>query len=550
MFKTILVNCPPWGTNMPPLGVAYLLSHLKSKGKQVDVCDLNVELYNQANDEQKELWALDAINKTLPVEIAARLFSDSEANIERYIENFSEYDVVGFSANNMISVVFAGMLAEKIKCISKDVIIIVGGPGVHHSWDRRAANKSGIDYFAIGEGEELLNNFIDILEQNHGKQEFACEIAGLLSQSDNFKVKKHFQPAVCVSDIDSITYPTFEEFDLSLYNMGLSYRPLPVLMSRGCINRCSFCVDWYMCSQFRMRDPQGVVDELKHHKRKYGITHVEFNDLLCNGNLLKLEKLCNLLIEEKLDITWVSYAAVRRNMSQALLEKMKQAGCGTLCYGVESGSDNVLKSMNKHYSRIDAAALIKKTQEAGIRVSINIIVGFPGETKKDFEQTLSFITENKKYVSQVTNVSSFVLMPGSDVGIYPHKYGVEYEDLKNLSRWRDVSGISQGERNARVSHVRRMLDEFKINNIIVNYQKDSWGNEPRKTEGERWVSKAIEITDKQQVLKDQNHCGYFIRKHKLTKIMVLFCMTIFSLIMDAYLYLKKKIRGSILFPGS
>ena len=69
-------------------------------------------------------------------------------------------DIIGFSANNLISAVFSGMLAKKIKKDYPDKPIIVGGPGIYHSWDRNSVDASAIDYFIIGEGEISLGRFI------------------------------------------------------------------------------------------------------------------------------------------------------------------------------------------------------------------------------------------------------------------------------------------------------------------------------------------------------------------------------------------------------
>jgi len=59
MNKMIIINCPPWGVFMPPLGVAYLSRYLRSRNKQIEVYDLNIQLYNKADSNQKKYWQLD-----------------------------------------------------------------------------------------------------------------------------------------------------------------------------------------------------------------------------------------------------------------------------------------------------------------------------------------------------------------------------------------------------------------------------------------------------------------------------------------------------------
>lgn len=544
MIKIVLINCPPWGVVMPPLGIAYLSAYLKSKDLPVDIFDLNLKLYEQADAAQQLFWQLDEINRIKPVNIAENIFKAFENHIDRFIVTLSEYKIIGFSANNLISAIFVGFIAEKIKSKYQDKVIIIGGPGIFHSWDRQAITKEYIDYFIIGEGEQALEKFLKEFSLNQSPDYLCSKVPGLLYAKESANIR--YLPWQPVKDLNSLAYPTFEEFDLTRYNKNSKYHPLPMLMSRGCINQCSYCIDWYICSGFRMKKPEQIISEMKYLKQRYNITHIEFNDLLCNGNLHALDKLCGLLKQEALNLTWISYAAIRKNMTQELLDDMKQAGCNSLCYGIESGSDKILAKMNKHYSSADAQAVIRKTFKAGIQVSLNIIVGFPGETEADFKQTIDFIQRNSQYIAQVTNVSSFVLMPGSDVGIYPRRFGVTFLDPLDPGKWTDENNLTQTERNQRVKHVCDALKELKIKNLIVNYQDENYKSNliDNETLEQTSVSRnaVIDLTGFKSVR--------FKRKHKAFKFLMLAGLFFGSIIIDFYLFILKKLRGSIIFPGN
>ncbi|MCG2712661.1 MAG: B12-binding domain-containing radical SAM protein [Candidatus Omnitrophica bacterium] len=546
MGKTVLINCPPWGVVMPPLGVAYLSSYLKSKGKEVEIFDLNLDLYKKAGTKQRLFWELDTINKMPPVDIAKNLYKDFKEEIYLFVDKLAPFSIVGFSANNLISTTFAGVVAGMIKIKYPEKIIVLGGPGCFYSWDRKAVPKDAVDFFVIGEGEQVLERFIDYFSNTENPAPQNLKIPGLLH--NNTVKKQKFYPAAFVKDLDSIPFPDFKEFDLSQYNYEKKYRPLPMLMSRGCINRCSYCIDWYMCSNFRVRKPENIITEIEHHAKLYGITHIEFNDLLCNGNLTHLEKFCDLLVNSETKIRWISYAAIRKNMSDELLEKIKKSGCNSLCYGIESGSDAVLKRMNKHYNRADASDLIKRTYNAGIEVRMNIIVGFPGESVDDFEQTLEFVRQNRKYITQVTNVSSFVLMPGSDLSVYPHRFGITYRDVTDPGSWRDDLGLTQDIRNKRVSRTCELLETLRIRNLIVNYQKNPCQDlEPL---GQKDIVKGRRKEPIEQHREDK---GSFRKKNTRKSFFqktVLVLLFVFSLAMDFYLLILKKLRGSIIFPGN
>ncbi|MBU4305240.1 MAG: B12-binding domain-containing radical SAM protein [Candidatus Omnitrophica bacterium] len=548
MSEIILINCPPWGVVMPPLGIAYLAAYLKSKDISVGVSDLNLKLYQQSPEQNKAVWDLDAINKISPQVIADTLFRNFENQLSEYLSGLEDYPVIGCSANNLISVIFAGRLGRRIKEFYPDKYVVVGGPGGYNSWDRKTVAVDDVDFFVIGEGEEPLYRLVKVLTGKPVGGDDAYNIPGVLACAR--QKKGLFVPRQYIADLNSIPFPEFKEFDLSEYgSSGTNYRPLPMLISRGCINHCSYCIDCYISSPFRARSPEHIIAELRHHIQNYRITHVEFNDLLCNGNPAQLERLCDLIVKQGFDIRWISYAAIRKNMREELLQKMKMAGCNSLCYGVESGSERILKKMNKHYSRQDACDLIRKTHEAGIEVRLNIIVGFPGETEDDFVQTLEFIRENERYIKQVTNVSSFVLMPGADVGIYPHRFGIRFLDPKDPGKWTDENGLTQEERNKRVTMVCNLLRELKIDNLIINYQKEkSFHIEKKEKNGDLPPINTECIGGSLEPAKRIN--GGYCRSRLFVKSTVLIFLFIFSIAVDAYLFLLKKIRGSIIFPGS
>jgi len=202
---------------------------------------------------------------------------------------------------------------------------------------------------------------------------------------------------------------------------------------------------------------------------KYKIKVFALNDLLCNANLKKLERTCDLIIKNNLKIKWGGYATIRNDMGIRLLKKMKDAGCTTLHYGFESGSNKVLKLMNKYYIAEYAEKLIKKTKKAGIMVVINIIVGFPGETDEDFNKTLEFIKMNKQYIDSVANVSVCFIMVGSMLYKYPKKFN--FTLTNNPEMWYDkYNNHKIRAKKARV--VIKLLNQLKIPLSVKNLYKE------------------------------------------------------------------------------
>lgn len=459
-----LVVAPPFFTKMPNIGVGYLASYLTHRGYKVSVSDLSVKLYNSASAELKRFWNIDCVNNFFQSEIAENIFKNFRKEINKFLNDFlaTNTRVIGFSVN-MISIYLANVIAKLIKEKDPQRLIIFGGPGAFYNHPRDQIRPNFSDIYVIGEGEVTLFNILDAYFNN---KEIAVEAPGILLTKD--LGKRQPLPSPINPNLDELFYPTFSGFDLKEYNQGDGYKPIPILFSRGCVRRCAYCIDYHMWPKFRFRSPSLIMEEIRYHVTNNNARAFEVIDLTCNGDLRKLSELCDLIIESGLEFTWVSYAIIRKDMSFELLEKMKRANCDTLIYGVENGSDRVLKLMGKGYTAEEASEVIKNTHKAGIRTNINIIVGFPGETEEDFKQTIKFIYQNKDYINEVTNISGCTLFPTADLGTHKEKYGVCWEEGTEPMLFHDANGLGREGRNERVAKLVEIVNNLKLSKSIVN----------------------------------------------------------------------------------
>lgn len=462
----LLVVPPPFFTRMPPLGPSYLTTYLKEHGYAVELFDLNVLLFNMSSGPIKELWSPECTNLFFQSEIADNIGNAFKGEISDFVEWVisSDVRVIAFSVN-MISIYLANSLAERIKARDKSRVIVFGGPATYFKHPRELITPGFVDYFVIGEGEAV---FLSLVRRLKKGEDIHLEPGILPAHRVGNCLPA---PAVLCGNLDLLPHPTYEELDLSAYNTGSDYKPLPLLLSRGCINRCSYCIDHIMWPKYRVRTAQHAFREIEYHCRVNKTLAFEWNDLLCNGNLRVLESLCDLIIASRLEFSWVSYAVIRSDMTSRLCEKLKKAGCHTLIYGMEHSSKEILKGMKKGYTSAQAQKVLRMTHQAGICTNVNIIVGFPGEIQADLDALAVFLDQNKDYISEVTNISGFTLFPHSYIGQNDKRYGLSWDKESDPMLFKDTNGLDYHGRLARVAKFCKIVEDMGLRSSIINRPK-------------------------------------------------------------------------------
>ena len=288
----------------------------------------------------------------------------------------------------------------------------------------RESFKNGlVDYFVIGDGEAALFAILSSLEGRdnlclHSDLDFRTWKD---SPSDN---------AVCIEfprnmDLDSLPWPDFSQFELSSYVEGTF--TLPIMFSSGCTRNCAFCSDTVISKPYRRRSGINVTNEMLERVRFNGnITTFRLTDIALNADLTFMSELCDNIIAAGLNIHWYGQAQIKQDMDESLFLKMKKAGCSQLSLGVESFSNHVLSLMGKGYTAEAASAFLKDSKEAGIDNHIAIIVGFPGESDSDFNDTLEGLKRNAKYIDNIGSLNVCSLSLGADLRNNFEKYGLFY----------------------------------------------------------------------------------------------------------------------------
>jgi radical SAM superfamily enzyme YgiQ (UPF0313 family) len=423
-YDLVLVQAPAWGVNTPPFAIASLAAFMRREGFRVLVQDLNITLFYKRGERFLRSWDL----------AESLVFWNSREDVlqfarfhERYLQKWTDYiigsgaRVIGFSIYGS-SYYMSLYLAELIKMRDNSIIIVFGGPHMSKFLaGRTAAKHPCVDVVVDGEGELTLKDIVERIKT--GSDLYGCE--GTLQKAQEGIAE--FGGRELIRDISTLPFADFSDYDLKLYMKPFT---LPIMSSRGCPNRCIYCNEKAFWKRFRPRSAESIFNEMKHQIRLYPHIRVfEFHDSVVNGNIRELEKLCDLIIENNLNIRWTGQAIIRKEMDYRLLSKLARAGCTCLAYGLETVSTDLMKRIGKVLSKdTDIDRILKDGKKAGVPCSVNFMFGLPGETEEDFMEVLRFVRDNKDYISTVNPSPGFCgFAPGTPGYEEPEKYGIDFK---------------------------------------------------------------------------------------------------------------------------
>jgi radical SAM superfamily enzyme YgiQ (UPF0313 family) len=224
--------------------------------------------------------------------------------------------------------------------------------------------------------------------------------------------------------------------------------------SRGCPFKCIFCVGRKMVgAKVRYRNPKSVVDEME-YLAGFGFRQINVADDLFTSNENHCLKVCDEIIKRGLEIKWTSFARVD-TVSVKVLKRMKEAGCHTVSFGIESGNREMLKRIKKGITLEQVTEAVKMCNEAGVSPHASFILGLPGETPETLRETVEF---GNRLKDMGVNHGFHLLapFPGTEVREEKEKF-----DIKFLSdNWRDYHANRAIVETSSVT--RNMLDDIAI----------------------------------------------------------------------------------------
>lgn len=325
-------------------------------------------------------------------------------DLRKRIRDFGP-DLVGISMMTcMYERIYSWM--RDVRSSFSDVPIVVGGPHVSSLRETVLKACEAVDFGVTLEGEHTL------LELCQGKE--PRDIKGLLYR-DAGEVR-YTGMREFIRDLDSLPWPRYGAFELKKYGLGMS-----VVTSRGCPYRCVYCSCNVIGKVYRTRSPGSVVDEISYW---HGLGFLEFSFQEDNptGDMSRMAAICDLLIGKRLEglSLMCGNGARADRVDRPLLEKMRLAGFKRLAFGIEAGNDRVLKNLRKGSAMAVMDRAVKDACDLGFFVSLFFLVGSPGETAEDVEDSIRF---SLKHPASDVIFYNLVPMPDTELAAWVRERG-------------------------------------------------------------------------------------------------------------------------------
>lgn len=382
----------------PPLSVAYLAGSLVEGGHSVSVIDA----VGEALDRTWPGYRPDIqCNGLAPADIVARIPEET--------------DLVGVSCmfSNEWPIVRA--LIAAIRERYPRATIVLGGEHATALPDECLRDAPALAACALGEGEETI---VELARTVDGRGSLDS-VAGLVVRSP--LGPRRTAPRGRIRAIGRIPRPAWHLTPLESYlTRGLSFgvdrgRTVPLVATRGCPYRCTFCSSPSMwTTRYEMRDPGDVVDEMEAHVERVGAQAFDFYDLTAVVKRAWILALCERIRARGLRITWQLPSGTRSEaIDREVARAMYVAGCRNVSYAPESGSPRTLERIQKKVRLDRMIASMSAAVAAGLNVKANLILGFPDESERDVAHTLAFAARMAGAGVHDVSVWTFVPYPGS-----------------------------------------------------------------------------------------------------------------------------------------
>lgn len=313
-------------------------------------------------------------------------------------------DLVGITAMTM-TLIDVLETTRMVKRVDDQMITVLGGPHVHLFPDETIRFDS-VDYLVLGEGEQV---FADLLEGIRTDGDLQT-IKGIVYKKNGVPVHTGARPLI--DDLDDLPFPPRQLLDCRKYGSLLFKEKVVTTLftSRGCPFHCSFCDRPHLGKRFRARSAKNVVDEIA-HCTTLGIRNFLIYDDTFTVQKDRVMRICDEILARGLNISWDIRSRVD-TVDEAMLIALKKAGCQGIHYGIEAGTNEILKRLNKGIRIEQVEETFNLTRKHGIPILAYFMIGNPGEGKTEIDATFAAIKRLKPDYLHLTILTPF---PGTQI---------------------------------------------------------------------------------------------------------------------------------------
>ncbi len=331
--------------------------------------------------------------------------------------------VVGLTAMTM-TIIDVMKCVRIIKDVDSSIVVVLGGPHVN-LFPEETIKLNGVDFLVLGEGEETFTKLMHALA---GKRNYH-DIVGLVFR-ENGEIKNTGGNPL-INDLDNLPFPARHLTSIDKYNSLLSSgkRVTTIFTSRGCPYKCSFCDRPHLGKIFRARSAQNVVDELEECVN-LGITEFLFYDDTFCVDKKRVIDICNKIVKRNLPISWDIRTRIN-TVDEEIIQHLKMANCQGIHYGIEAGTEDILKVLKKGITIKKAKEVFKLTKKHGVPTLAYFMIGNPTETLDDIYTTFKVMRDLDPDYVHLTILTPF---PGTEIYIEGLKKGIIKKDY-----WREFA---------------------------------------------------------------------------------------------------------------
>ena len=431
--KVVITTVPFIDWNTPISSPAYLSALLNNHGVDCVGLDLNIEIYNKIkNDPDRKLY----LDFFYTQKIDQKIYKSLAEMLYHYAKKILEHEPthIGLSLFTNDSQVFTVWLCRLLHKISPEVKIIIGGPGLYTlskkkniSFPESLRSAGLIDHFIVGDvTSNLIAYFKDGVKESN---------TNVVAQQD--------------PEFHNIVTPNYDYYDFFHYE----HKRLPIVDSRGCVQKCEFCDVIEFWRKFQYLSAQNVFSQMQELIEKYNIYRFDFASSISNGNLVEFTKLVRLIADHNRNnmlnkqIWWNGNFIIRKKgrHTTQLFNDIQDSN-GRLVCGVESLSSDVRIKLGKNFTNKDLDDHLEQCEAHGLKIDLLMIAAYHTETQRDHADALEWFETHKNYAgSVITRVQM------TQLGIL---------DGTKLSREVDKKQFNDGFR-ARKLHANKLYEKAK-----------------------------------------------------------------------------------------